>query len=202
MPASLVDELAAERVGVPGKVTVEEVLDLAPVLRREVYTNRVSLNADGRWLSIGDANFGFEDTIAAENGGTGATPLIEWENQGIPFQAGDRLTRLEVRARANNADVSDIELYVVYTHPDAETRWETGFDNDGEVLSVLVYNDLYLGRAANPITAVINDRSRQVIPLDFTCPTTGEIRVFVRPTGTLAAARNGYLQTIWDWEEA
>lgn len=177
---------------------------LNPTRQRMVFNNRFHLYTDNRWISAGDANYGLEDLNSTENAGTGVTPLIEWENIGVPFTAGDIIRNIELRLRCNNTEITDLQVYIVYTHPDSTARWTAGFDNDGEIDSVVVYDDFYKDREGtdNDLTAAMNDRTRQIFDLDFTVPEDGELRVFVKPVGTITATRYDYMQTIINMEHS
>lgn len=167
------------------------------------FTNRFYLYTDQRWISAVDGNYGFDDINSSESAGKGATPLVEWENQGLPFDVGDTIKQVQFRLRTNNIDVGDLELYLAFIHPDAETRWVTGFDNDGEMTTVVLHNDLFkVPLVGAPITAAMNDRSRRVVDLNYTVPVTGELRVFMRSTLPPTATRYAYCTTTIKHEPA
>lgn len=166
--------------------------------RRKTWTQRISLFTDLRWISNVDVNTGTDDGISTEAAGTGVDPLVEWENIGEPLKKGDHLSKLEIRARCNNTEVTEIEIYVMFVRPDPITRWDTGYDNDNELFTEEIYRDFWVNNSEGALGHPINDRRRRVLNLDYTAPEDGEYRIFFKPSGTLTATRFFYPNFILD----
>lgn len=163
---------------------------------RWISTMRVYCYTDTRWISLSDDNYGQNTENASESAGTGADPIYEWEVQGLPFRKGDKINFMDIRARTNSTEITDMEIYMVYLTPNPITRWETGFDNDSEDSFEVVYRDFWKnptgGEENETLSGALNDRMKRKIDLDYTCPEDGEFRIFFKPVGTLTATRYFY----------
>lgn len=192
MPASPIDKLLAERVGIAGEISVSDILALVKHKFKKTWTQRIYLYTNLRWISNVDINFGTDDVNSTENADTGADPLVEWENIGEPVQKGDYLDTLEIRSRTNSLEVTEVEILVMYVRPDPITRWETGYDNDNEIHTEEIHRDFWVNNSQGVMQHPINDRGRRLLKLDFTVPEDGELRVFFKPSGNITTTRFFY----------
>ena len=159
------------------------------------------LYADLRWISMADDNYGVNTENASESAGTGVDPVIEWENQGEHFKAGDVIKNVQIRARANNTQVLDVEIYMVYTYPSGD-QWLSGLNLDSEVTTVDLYRDMWkTPTLGQPVSlAAITHRTKRDYELNYTVPADGDFRLFVKPIGTLTATRYMPLGITIDYE--
>ena len=159
---------------------------------RKTWRTRITLYPDNRWISVSDTNFGFDDTNATESAGTGSDPIVEWENMGEPVKKNDHLDKIEIRSRTNNTEVTDVEIAIMFVRPDPISRWDTGFDNDNEIVSEQIYRDLWVNNSQGVMSHPTNDTGRRVLSLNYTVPEDGEIRIFYKPIGSVTANRFFY----------
>ena len=176
-----------------------------PQKRHIQATARWYFYADRRWVSGSDDNYGPLYVNNNESAGTGIDPIREWETQGFYLKAGTVIKTVTIIGRANNNDITDIEMYWRFRRPDPITRWDNGtgngIDNDAEQVHDIVHRDFWkttlgtgpLGTAAGPVSTVaMNDQHRRIIEVDYTCPTDGWFDMLMKPVGTNTATRYFY----------
>ncbi|MEL7428012.1 MAG: hypothetical protein AAFN81_33825 [Bacteroidota bacterium] len=150
---------------------------------------------NNRWVTDSDDNYGTNYHQANENGGTGATPIVEWEHLGNLISQGRTINRLKIVGHSNNLQITDMEIYIVAKFPDTDARWETGIDNDAEDVTDV----LFQGNFKTPtMTGNMNDLMKRDIQINYTFPRDGFLSLYVRPVGTLTATR--YWRATWVWE--
>lgn len=154
------------------------------------YSGRVYLyGADDRWITGYDDVYGAAYYQNAESGGTGVEPLIEWEHQGHMINAGDTVENLRLRGRITDANtIEDLQIYVVYTRPDTPNRsLVTGLDNDGEDVHTILWRGNWISGVATvgddvpALTGARNDQYIREIPIDFTAPEFGDLKIYFKP---------------------
>ena len=74
-------------------------------------SGRFDLFLSNNWVSWSDAAFGLNQADWDIQLGSGATPNVDWDGNGILFPAGTLLKSITIKSRANNAQVSAVELY-------------------------------------------------------------------------------------------
>ncbi len=157
-------------------------------------SGRFYLYTDERWVTDSDDNYGFGYYQFAESGGTGVNPIQEWEHQGHMLQKGETLKKFILNARTNTSGngVSDIDVILSFRYPDPTTRFQTGYDSDGEVTEVEILRENWF-TVGNPatwgptLTGVINDGHRRIADLDFTAPEDGWLSIYVQATGDITS---------------
>lgn len=172
------------------------------------HSGRVYLYAaDDRWVTPYDDLYGPAYYQNAENGGTGTTPIIEWEHSGEMVKKGQIIHQLMLRGRVTDANaISDVELYAVYTRPDTEARlFNTGLDNDGEDIHTVLYQGLWRAGGGDESAhsgGVINDKYRRHIDLNFTVPEHGDLRLYFKPISVdpRPDTSNDYFYQAHKWE--
>lgn len=154
-----------------------------------------------RWYTGADDGYGYGYYQHAEYAGTGTLPTLEWEHMGIYLPAGRKLGNITMAGRANNSEVTDIEMYMVLRYPDSPTRWETGYANDSEMDFTVVHHDMF----ANPTTAGtpfsggnMLDMRRRVINLDTTVDQDCFFSIYMRPVASSTNTR--YFYHTWTLE--
>lgn len=166
---------------------------------------RVYLEIDGRWMAGSDDNYGESVTNHSEAAGTGATPIMEWEHNGTVLEAGTVIHSLSITGRCAGGtiltEVEDMEIYAALKTPNPLTRWETGYDNDGEDTETLLYNDRLWtpNGSATPWTGPVADKHHKTIDIDHTVADTSEIHLYFRPIPLGILARR-YFYTTWSWK--
>lgn len=167
-------------------------------------TGRVYCYADRRWVTDGDDNYGPTYYQWNESGGVGVDPIVEWEHRGHLVPKGTKLHELKIEGRSNNAEVTDLEIMVVVKHPDPISRWETGFDGDGEDAAgtFTVMRELFYGPSGGPavLTNPSNDRHMRTFDLGgYEVPEDANLSIYFKPVGTLTSTRYypiGYTYTV------
>ena len=174
----------------------------APVVAHKINTpslinrhNRFYLyNADERWVTSSDDNYGTSWFQANESCGTGVDPLIEWEHQGEYLRKGTVIKNLHVAGRVNAINnISAIELYAFFRRPNPATRWTTGMDADAEDVVVDLWRGDWMSdpRGEGPHTGALNDFHRRKMDIGYICPEDGYFSICVKPTktGTVTTTR-------------
>jgi len=158
---------------------------------------------DRRWTTDSDDLYGPSYYQFVENSGTGETPIIEWEHLGMFVPAGTKVTALNMIGRANNTQVTDMEMYVIYREPTTSGGWESGLDADGEFTSTVLHNDLFFTPTGGGtvFTGAMNDIHKRTIALDHTVGNDGGyLSIYMRPVGTLTSTRYFYSTYTWECE--
>jgi len=209
MPASLIDKLVAERSGVHGHVTVEElraVIAKYSTIEKDG-SGRVYLYSDARWVTNADDNYGTTYYQFAESAGTGSDPIMEWEHKGHYVRAGTILHELAIVGRILDAvTVADVEIIAVYTDPLG--KWQdvgTGLDADGEDAHTILYRGFWkAGDIGGPaaFSGVVNDERERVLSLgDFVVPNNGDVRIYFKPVNVDPRPNTStdYFQIFYSW---
>ena len=165
----------------------------APIIQ----TGRYYAYTDLRWVTGDDDNYGPAYYQNNESGGTGTDPIVEWEHIGTLIPDGAKVKRITIRARTNNTTLTDGEFVIYKRSPSPVTRWETGFDNDGEDTVIELYRGMWWNNieAGQPtFTGSTNDRHQRVFVMDDTNDANlftkdDELMIYFKPFGTLSANR-------------
>lgn len=161
--------------------------------------------ADDRWVTPYDDNYGAGYYQNNESGGTGADPIIEWEHIGHEVTKGDILEDVRLKMRnLDQASVEDNEIYIVFTEPDTPDRLDlTGLDADGEDNHVLLWRGNWYegGTNAPAFTGARNDKYRRTIPIKYTFPSDGDLRIYFKPISVdpRPNTANDYMQQSHSW---
>lgn len=163
-------------------------------------SGRAYCYTDLRWVTGSDDNYGTSYYQFNESGGTGLEPVVEWEHQGQLIPQGRTLRNLYIAGRCNNVELTDVQIYIVMKHPTPITRWQTGYDNDGEDVVTVLYNDLWMTPTGGGtiFTGATNDARMRSITLDHTVSETGYFSIYYKPVGALTA--NRYFLHNWTLE--
>jgi hypothetical protein len=174
-------------------VTTQSVADLSRFFI--VNSGRVYCYTDNRWITDSDDVQGLNAINWNESGGTGVDPIVEWEHMGIFVPAGYTVVNFHLIGRANNNEVTDIELYICERKPNPITRWETGVDADGESTVTVLYRDLFENPTGggSALTGNMNDRRRRTLAINHDVTEDAYISLYMKPTGTITATRYWYL---------
>lgn len=141
--------------------------------------------ADDRWVTNSDDNYGPSYYQNNESGGTGVDPIQEWEHMGEYVREGTVVHDLSIFGRITDANtIADLEILVSFTTPTAISRWDTtGVDNDAEDVHTELWRGFWKagGAGVAAFTHPVNDQHRRKLPLDFTCPADGQLRIYYKP---------------------
>lgn len=166
-------------------------------------TGRMYCYADLRWVTDSDDNYGTAYYQFSESGGTGLDPIVEFEHRGHLVPKGTKLHQLKFEGRSNNALLTDVEIMCVVKHPDPITRWETGYDNDGEdaATTFTVLREFFYGPTGSPVlSGPSNDRHMRTFDLGgYEVPEDANLSLYMKPVGALVSTRYlplGYTYTI------
>lgn len=150
----------------------------------ETFSGYVAQNATN-WYTSSDDYYGTSDESATETAGTGVDPIYEWENMGQFIREGTIIHGFDIFGRmATNSYGDDMEYILAYVKPVDAAAWlgGTGVDNDSEIIVTELYRGFWLvggsGQAASPSN--LNDQILRKIPLSFTAPNDGQLRVYVK----------------------
>lgn len=152
-------------------------------------SGRAYCYADDRWVVDGDDNYGIGYYQFAESGLAGVNPVYEWEHQGHLVNKGDTLKRFSLSGRCTSTLVTDMQICVVFRTPTLESRFTSGYDNDGEMTNIEVYRDFFFNPLNNIVsgpaaTGNTNDIHRRDISLDFEFPANGFLTIYYKPVNT------------------
>lgn len=166
-------------------------------------SGRFYMYTDNRWVTESDDNYGTNYYQFTESGGTGDNPLYEWEHQGTMIEQGERLRRLTVNIRANNNEVTDVQIRLMARYPTNAERWRTGLTGDANMTNDIILDDFFMNPSdiVNWDTAYsgnMNTHHRRTINIDYQFPTDAWLSLYVRPVGTLTATR--YLLTTYRYD--
>lgn len=162
-------------------------------------TGRFYLYTDFRWVTDSDDNYGPGYYQFAESGGTGADPVLEWEWSGFQVPAGRTVKSFCLTARANNTQVTDVEIGLYARRPTDPAARSSGFDADGEMTNDELWRGFWTQTIPN-YSGAINDRHSMIIPLNYTQPEPYELTVAVKPQGALSANRYFLVSYVWEIE--
>lgn len=217
--ATEINSVRAEKVSADGSINTHSDVDVSGVSDGDIFaydaasgmflpsrrkaeirrSGRFYLDTDNRWITSSDDLYGTNYYQFAENAGTGATPITEWEHMGEMIKAGTTIKTLNFAARANNLEVTDLEFYIIARQPNPITRWQTGLDNDGEDVNTLLHNGLYHTPAVGvTFSGAMNDLHWREIDINHTVTEDCILSIYLRPLGTITARR--YLYSSWLWE--
>lgn len=152
---------------------------------------------NGRWVTDSDDNYGTNYYRFAEQGGTAATPIYEWEHLGTPLPQGTFIKALNFVSRANNAQTSDFEIIVVERKPTAAGGWQSGIDADGEMTNNVILNDTWQNLVGS-FGGNMLDLHGANIPINHLINDFSMISIYIRPIEANTATR--YILATWTWE--
>lgn len=155
---------------------------------------RVNFPSSGNWIVIGDDNFGINNENFTEDAGGASTPLHEYEVSGEMVSAHERLTALRIRAMATNSEITDVEYALYHRAPNVSTLDGT-LNTDAEISNTLIAAGNFSDTITVPMSA--SALYAWTIDLDYPVPAEGEVTIYLRPVGTLAATR--FLRFGWQW---
>lgn len=180
--------------------TMSELTDYVTPSSLMDTAGRWYLYADNRWITDSDDNYGTSYYQFAESGGTGTTPIAEWEHMGKLVPAGKTINKLHFVGRSNSDEVTDLEFYIILRKPDPITRWETGLDNDAEDVEVVLYNNLFFAPTdgGTAFSGNMSDRHWRTIDINHLVTENSYLSIYIRPTGTLTATR--YFTSTFTWD--
>ena len=159
-------------------------------------SGRFYCHTDNRWVTESDDNYGNNHYQFEESGGTGAAPIVEWQHLGAIIPKGKKLKTLRFVCRANNTQVTNIQLYIICRRPNPITRWQSGMDADGEDTVDVLFNGNF---ADTSFSGNMGDLRMKVIDLNnFVVPEDSMVSIYLRPQGSLSSTR--YLFSNWAWE--
>ena len=126
-----------------------------------------------------------------QNGGTGSTPVVDWEAKGHFFlTAGTVLKRLRCSVNVNSTEITDWYWKLYYQYPDT---WDGLSNTTGEVTRVEIN-----GGTISPTSTGYIDVD--FISSEYTCPANGHLLLVGKPGGSLTANRyvqmTGYLDAL------
>ena len=159
-------------------------------------SGRLYLYSDRRWVTDSDDLYGPNYYQMTESGGTGSVPIAEWEHLGTVIPAGRKMHKLHFVCRANNPQVTDLDMRIIMRTPSPITRWETGLDNDAEDAETLLFSGTFTesGWSGN-----MQDLRKKEIDLgDVAVSDTSFVSIYIRGVGNLTGTR--YLYSSWSWE--
>lgn len=162
-------------------------------------SGRFTLSTNNSWVSSAHQSYGFVFHNKTENAGTGSDPTPEWENLDVILPAGRMVKRLILAIRVNNNDVTDLEISAGVKNLTGGADWITGVDDDSESEFVEAYRDYWVTPSVgDALGGNINDLHLRRIEIDHTAAEDSFLMFYLRPTGTLGAAR--YAFASWAWE--
>ena len=168
------------------------------------FHQRLRIEADRRWIVLGDTNYGFSDQELSEGVGVGGEPIVEWEHQGLELLKGETLDvlRMRIRLSNSNADITDAKLRIIFMHPDSVSQNLSGVDADGETTEITVFSTDSLAThtfEAGVMSGQVNDQHRVTLPLNFTAPEHGQVVAYWQAVGTNTTRRYAYPNFRWEW---
>jgi hypothetical protein len=161
---------------------------------------RFYFDTTNRWVNWAYTSYGVDHIQANNARGTGSEPVQEWEDTGMLFRPGDRITAVRFTGRTNSAEVTDMELSVVFNEP---ANLATGLDADGELASTeLLRVASWVGHASYS-SASLQDIHSFDHALSYDVPGTGWLSIDLKPVGTITANyRYLYSQVEVEWSRA
>jgi hypothetical protein len=170
----------------------------ASKLRYQTSAGRFYCYTDNRWCTY-NTSYGSNYINQATTGGTGATPSIVWDGNGMPFPPGATMNRIWFKGRMNSAQVTDMEVYI-RAH---DTDWTANLAIDSaaevgasEVLAVTtVEMDPGAGDSADM-------RGSEIALNGYQFTNWGDLQIFMRPVGTITATRYYIGWHMVEWEVA
>lgn len=152
---------------------------------------------NNRWVTESDDIVGSNNQNMRENSGTAATPDFEWEHLGTFFPAGTRVKALNMLGRANNNQVSDLDIIIVERKPTDINAYQNGYDADGEMTNTILFQDTWQN-AVGSFAGNMNDIHGATIPINHTMDDLAQMSIYIRPVGAIAVTR--YFYATWTWE--
>jgi len=119
-----------------------------------------------------------------------------------------RINNVDMMIRANTTQITDIELHLIKVSPSTAGRWEgVGVDNDAEVVSDVLYRDMFFNPANGGLAFTGNMADRHLRRLDLSGVTAatysdfGEFRLYIRPVGTHTNTQYGQATILIETQE-
>lgn len=172
-------------------------------------SGRAYMYNDNRWTTPHDDIYGQMYYQNAESGSSTPDPVQEWEHMGLLFEQGQTVHGLNIYGRITDAtNLSDMELMVTFTS-DIDGNWDSiGIDNDSEDEHTTLFRDFWINPQQGiypAATTDINDQYLRKIPLNFTAPRDGQLRIYFKPVEVVAGDTNNdyfYHSRKWILSEA
>ena len=166
------------------------------------FAGELQFSTDNQWRTSSDKLKGVWDTNHNQGAGTGVDPSVEWESRGVIVPAGRTIKNIIVEGRVNNGtEVTDIEMYFLLKTPDPITRWDSGYDGDGEHVIEEVYRDnWYTPSVGATFTGNINDTHARVLSVDHSVTDLSYLEFYAKPIGTLTQTRDFNYQVAYEIE--
>ncbi len=164
---------------------------------------RIYCYTDNRWVTGNDDNYGITYHQHNESGGTGASPIVEWEHRGWYMPDNIKIKNIYIFGRVNNVEVTDLELDIYACTPTTAGRWEgAGVDNDGELTNTQLHNDNFFSPTGGgtAFTGATNDNHVRKITIDHSLTAGSELRIYMKPAGTITATRYFPHGIFVEWE--
>lgn len=177
--------------------TIREEINNTPTSNTSLIcgSGRWYCNADFRWVTCSDDNYGSSYYQFNESGGSGEDPICEWEHLGEIIPSGKKINKLFFLARANSTQITDFIISIQIRVPNPLTRYQSGIDNDGEMNNIEIYrgNFVEVGWSGN-----MADRRMKEIVLNHEVKDLSQLSIYIKPIGVNTGTR--YLTTSWTWE--
>ena len=161
-------------------------------------SGRAYCNANGNWVTPSSRFYGPNSFQFSEQAGSGADPLVEWENLGHFMKSGETIKDVSFSGVANNNEITDLRIAIVLSRPIA--GWEVGADNDAEMETVTLLNTTLI--AGSGITAQTTDITARTFSIDHTLTEDYIMHVFYQAVGSFSAVRYYYTTLSIDVESA
>jgi len=160
---------------------------------------RVFCYSDNRWIASEDDNYGSSTENYAEPCGTGVDPIVEWEHGGMIMLAGESVENLQMIARVNNNEVTDMEIRVIIKYPNSSNSYDAGIDNDAEFTKETIYQGTWWEPGW---TGNMNDRHKKLIEINHTFAQDCEIGIFFKPIRSSGTSTRYFYPTYrWDFSK-
>lgn len=174
------DVFPASRLGIVGSVTAGDVRRVRRVFKD--FAGRFTLpTTAGRWVGWSNS-FGPFGVAWSNDNGENADPNVDWDQRGLIVRDGDVVKSLMILGRANNNEVSDIDIRLYHM---TGNNPGVGVDANGETTFTQMYSQDGI-LAASGRTGNINDDHEYTFSGDVTISGTGQLLLFARAATTPA----------------
>lgn len=162
--------------------------------RRLSGSGRANMTTTNDWVTNASASQGTNREDFSETGGTGVDPLATWTKMGNFVEKGTIVDEMELRARVNNSEVTEVEIivYKVITNNDWDTA--NGMSNDGDMTRTELFRDDWFNISSGTVYTANTNQHRRKLTMSTTADANifeddGYLEIWYKPTGTITSTR-------------
>lgn len=154
--------------------------------------------ADKRWVTDSNSSYGVSYFQGNASGQVAPQPIPSQLHPGVMISKGVKLVKLILRGRMNATDLSNLDIAVTSSILSNTDKYSTGVSSDADyITSVVASTDWQAATAATSGVAYSGSstltRYAEIDLGGFELTEIGDVRIYVRSSGTNTSTRYAYL---------